>query len=155
MRNAIPAKCFEKDTLKSFSYLVKDVVIVLGLAFAAFTLDQWWAWPIYWFAQGTMFWALFVVGHDCGHQSFSNNKTLNDFVGNIVHSSILGAHPSEFLPQNPLLCSLSLVTRSHPLSLAWLSPDRPPQSLTTAGASRTVRTTPTTATWRMTSRGTP
>jgi acyl-lipid omega-3 desaturase len=36
-----------------------------------------------------MFWALFVVGHDCGHQSFSNNKTLNDFVGNIVHSSIM------------------------------------------------------------------
>lgn len=24
-----------------------------------------------------------------GHQSFSNNKTLNDLVGNIVHSSIL------------------------------------------------------------------
>lgn len=23
-----------------------------------------WAWPLYWFAQGTMFWALFVVGHD-------------------------------------------------------------------------------------------
>ena len=23
-----------------------------------------WAWPMYWMAQGTMFWALFVVGHD-------------------------------------------------------------------------------------------
>jgi hypothetical protein len=23
-----------------------------------------WAWPFYWLAQGTMFWALFVVGHD-------------------------------------------------------------------------------------------
>jgi fatty acid desaturase len=23
-----------------------------------------WAWPLYWFMQGTMFWALFVVGHD-------------------------------------------------------------------------------------------
>lgn len=23
-----------------------------------------WAWPLYWVAQGTMFWALFVVGHD-------------------------------------------------------------------------------------------
>ena len=25
-------------------------------------------WPLYWAAQGTMFWALFVVGHDwCVH----------------------------------------------------------------------------------------
>ncbi|KAJ9520879.1 hypothetical protein QJQ45_014067 [Haematococcus lacustris] len=48
-----------------------------------------WLWPIYYFAQGTMFWALFVIGHDCGHQSFSSNKALNDFIGNIVHSSIL------------------------------------------------------------------
>lgn len=46
-------------------------------------------WPLYWFAQGTMFWALFVVGHDCGHQSFSKHKSVNDLVGNIVHASIL------------------------------------------------------------------
>jgi fatty acid desaturase len=48
-----------------------------------------WAWPLYWIAQGTMFWALFVVGHDCGHQSFSNSRDLNDLVGNITHASIL------------------------------------------------------------------
>lgn len=30
-----------------------------------------------------------VVCARSGHQSFSNNKTLNDLVGNIVHSSIL------------------------------------------------------------------
>jgi acyl-lipid omega-3 desaturase len=46
-------------------------------------------WPLYWLAQGTMFWALFVVGHDCGHQSFSNNQRLNNLVGNIVHASIM------------------------------------------------------------------
>lgn len=46
-------------------------------------------WPLYWLAQGTMFWALFVVGHDCGHQSFSSNQFLNNLVGNITHSSIL------------------------------------------------------------------
>ena len=36
-----------------------------------------------------MFWALFVVGHDCGHQSFSGSQKLNNLIGNIVHSSIL------------------------------------------------------------------
>lgn len=46
-------------------------------------------WPLYWLAQGTMFWALFVVGHDCGHQSFSSSQKLNNLIGNIVHSSIL------------------------------------------------------------------
>ena len=63
--------------------------IVAGLAYAAFTLNNPLVWPLYWIAQGTMFWALFVVGHDCGHQSFSPSRTLNDFVGNIVHASIL------------------------------------------------------------------
>jgi omega-3 fatty acid desaturase (delta-15 desaturase) len=42
-------------------------------------------WPLYWAAQGLMFWALFVVGHDCGHRSFSPNNTINDVVGSIVH----------------------------------------------------------------------
>ncbi|GFZ02189.1 fatty acid desaturase 8 [Actinidia rufa] len=46
-------------------------------------------WPLYWAAQGTMFWALFVLGHDCGHGSFSNNLKLNSVVGHLLHSSIL------------------------------------------------------------------
>ena len=45
--------------------------------------------PIYWFLQGTMMWAIFVLGHDCGHGSFSNSWLLNDIVGNFLHSIIL------------------------------------------------------------------
>ncbi|KAG2496135.1 hypothetical protein HYH03_005738 [Edaphochlamys debaryana] len=89
LRNAIPAHCWEKNTFRSMAHLALDVGIVAGLAYAAFSVNAWWAWPAYWVAQGTMFWALFVVGHDCGHQSFSNNKALNDFVGHLCHSSIL------------------------------------------------------------------
>uniref|UniRef100_A0A383VUL9 Fatty acid desaturase domain-containing protein n=1 Tax=Tetradesmus obliquus TaxID=3088 RepID=A0A383VUL9_TETOB len=89
IREAIPKQCWEKNGFKSMAYLAADVAIVTGLAAGAFALNQWWAWPLYWVAQGTMFWALFVVGHDCGHQSFSNNRHLNDLVGNITHSSIL------------------------------------------------------------------
>jgi omega-3 fatty acid desaturase (delta-15 desaturase) len=36
-----------------------------------------------------MMWAYFVLGHDCGHGSFSNNDLLNDVFGTLLHSAIL------------------------------------------------------------------
>ncbi|EEC75020.1 hypothetical protein OsI_11106 [Oryza sativa Indica Group] len=78
-----------EDPWRSMSYVLRDVVVVLGLAAAAARVDSWLVWPLYWAAQGTMFWALFVLGHDCGHGSFSSNAKLNSVVGHILHSSIL------------------------------------------------------------------
>ncbi|GAB4827610.1 Omega-3 fatty acid desaturase, chloroplastic [Ancistrocladus abbreviatus] len=89
IRAAIPKHCWVKDPWKSMSYVVRDVAIVFGLAAAAAYFNNWVVWPFYWFAQGTMFWALFVLGHDCGHGSFSNNHKLNSVVGHFLHSSIL------------------------------------------------------------------
>ena len=56
---------------------------------AAGAVSPWVVWPLYALAQGTIFWGLFCIGHDCGHQSFSANKPLNDLVGNVVHASIM------------------------------------------------------------------
>jgi omega-3 fatty acid desaturase (delta-15 desaturase) len=64
IRAAIPKHCWAKDPWRSMGYVVRDVVVVLALAAAAARLDSWLAWPVYWAAQGTMFWALFVLGHD-------------------------------------------------------------------------------------------
>ncbi|XP_073159392.1 omega-3 fatty acid desaturase, chloroplastic-like [Henckelia pumila] len=89
IKNAIPKHCWVKDPWKSMSYVVRDVAVVLGLAALAAYFNNWVVWPLYWFAQGTMFWALFVLGHDCGHGSFSNNHKLNSVVGHLLHSSIL------------------------------------------------------------------
>ncbi|CAH1445898.1 unnamed protein product [Lactuca virosa] len=89
IRAAIPKHCWVKDPWRSMSYVIRDVACVLGLAAAAAYLNNWLVWPLYWAAQGTMFWALFVLGHDCGHGSFSNNSKLNSVVGHILHSSIL------------------------------------------------------------------
>ncbi|XP_008793121.2 omega-3 fatty acid desaturase, chloroplastic [Phoenix dactylifera] len=89
IRAAIPKHCWVKDSWKSMSYVVRDVVAVFGLAAAAAYLNNWMVWPLYWAAQGTMFWALFVLGHDCGHGSFSSNPKLNSVVGHLLHSSIL------------------------------------------------------------------
>ncbi|CAN6469847.1 unnamed protein product [Victoria cruziana] len=89
IRAAIPKHCWVKSPWRSMSYVLRDIVIVFGLAAAAAYLNNWLVWPLYWVAQGTMFWALFVLGHDCGHGSFSNNRTLNNVVGHVLHSSIL------------------------------------------------------------------
>ena len=64
VRAAVPAHCWRKSPLRSLSYVARDVAVVAGLAVAAAALDTWALWPIYWAAQGTMFWALFVLGHD-------------------------------------------------------------------------------------------
>ncbi|MQL88754.1 hypothetical protein Taro_021306 [Colocasia esculenta] len=89
IRAAIPKHCWVKDPWRSMSYVVRDVAVVLGMAAAAAYLNNWIVWPLYWAAQGTMFWALFVLGHDCGHGSFSSNAKLNSVVGHFLHSSIL------------------------------------------------------------------
>ncbi|XP_020578807.1 temperature-sensitive sn-2 acyl-lipid omega-3 desaturase (ferredoxin), chloroplastic-like isoform X2 [Phalaenopsis equestris] len=89
IRAAIPNHCWEKNLWRSMSYVARDVAVVFVLAAAAACIDRWVVWPLYWAAQGTMFWALFVLGHDCGHGSFSNNRRVNTVVGHFIHTFIL------------------------------------------------------------------
>lgn len=89
LKSAIPAECFQPSTWKSLSYFFLDVSIIAVLYAIAHFLDSWWFWPVFWLMQGTMFWALFVVGHDCGHGSFSKNKWLNNSIGHLAHTPIL------------------------------------------------------------------
>ena len=89
LKAAIPAECFQSNVTKSLFYFFRDILII-GLLYAvAYYLDSWLFFPIFWLMQGTMFWALFVVGHDCGHQSFSKHKWLNDLIGHLSHTPIL------------------------------------------------------------------
>ncbi|KAJ4827778.1 fatty acid desaturase (DSD1) [Turnera subulata] len=89
IRAAIPEHCWVKNPWRSLSYVLRDAVAVFVLMGAAMYLKGWLFWPFYWAAQGTMFWAIFVLGHDCGHGSFSNSTALNNVVGHILHTSIL------------------------------------------------------------------
>ncbi|KAL9688357.1 hypothetical protein QQ045_032778 [Rhodiola kirilowii] len=89
IRAAIPKHCWVKDAWKSLSFVAKDAVVVAAFSVIAAYYDNWVLWPLYWVAQGTMFWAMFVLGHDCGHGSFSDSSTLNSVVGHVLHSFIL------------------------------------------------------------------
>ncbi|KAJ0738075.1 putative fatty acid desaturase domain-containing protein [Helianthus annuus] len=91
IRAAIPKHCWVKNSWRSLAYVLRDILVISSLVALAVYLKNftWVFWPLYWVAQGTMFWALFVLGHDCGHGSFSNSSTLNNIVGHFLHSSIL------------------------------------------------------------------
>ena len=101
LRNAIPAVAFEKDVWKSIFYMGFDYSMWGGSLFAIYTLVNSTVWAtlpfivqmaaslLYWNVAGFFMWCIFVVGHDCGHTTFSNNKLLNDILGHITHGSLL------------------------------------------------------------------
>ena len=65
----------------------------LNCCFCVFSSALWYAsLLLYWGIQGTFFTSIFVIGHDCGHDSFSNHKCLNDTVGTFMHSLILAPY---------------------------------------------------------------
>ena len=89
---AVPRECFEPDVGRSLLHFAVDFGLlvacfaVLGplavrqpLVFA----------PVHAVCTGFVMWMVFVVGHDCGHGSFSRSRLLNNVVGHVCHSSLL------------------------------------------------------------------
>ncbi|KAJ6643919.1 Omega-6 fatty acid desaturase, endoplasmic reticulum isozyme 2 [Pseudolycoriella hygida] len=98
LRNAVPAHCFERNTLKSFGYLIFDLLLVTSLFCCAYFVFEQRSLPLccqffgyltYWFLQGSVLLGIWVIGHECGHSAFSESDLVNDTVGFIVHSALL------------------------------------------------------------------
>jgi omega-3 fatty acid desaturase (delta-15 desaturase) len=93
----LPAHCFRPTVRQSMTYVVKDIIYV-ALAFIVMYQIQrifnygFLLFPVYWYIQGTLYTLLFVLGHDCGHGSFSFYPLLNDIVGTILHTWILAPY---------------------------------------------------------------
>ncbi|KAI9759132.1 MAG: Oleate hydroxylase fah12 [Chaenotheca gracillima] len=99
IRDAIPAHCFERSALRGLGYVARDV-LTLATTFYLFHTFVTPAnvpsigaraalWTLYTVIQGMVGTGLWVLAHECGHQSFSPSKTLNDTVGWFCHSSLL------------------------------------------------------------------
>ena len=96
IKRVIPRHCFNPKVSTSMYYAITDTLLV-ALTFAAILLIHQVAPPpvwyvtlfLYWCVQGTFFTAIFVIGHDCGHDSFSHYGLLNDIVGTIWHGFLL------------------------------------------------------------------
>jgi omega-6 fatty acid desaturase (delta-12 desaturase) len=99
IHNAIPKHCFERSAATGLYYVARDVVS-LATTFYLFnrfvtpenipsTPLRAGLWFLYTVVQGLFGTGLWVLAHECGHQSFSPSKVLNDTVGWFCHSALL------------------------------------------------------------------
>lgn len=89
LRRAVPARCFRPDPLRSTGFLLRDLTGIALLGAAALALDHPVAWLLYAAAQGSLFFALFAIGHDCGHGAFSGRPGIDAAMGTLCHAPLL------------------------------------------------------------------
>ena len=92
--DSIPKECYKKDTAKSMSYAIFSTSLMLALGIGAYALIPLKlaflpVWALYAAVNGTVATGAWVVAHECGHDAFSDNKTLQDAVGYVLHSLLL------------------------------------------------------------------
>lgn len=100
LKKAIPAHCFHRSLLCSFSYLALDLSVAAALLFATQFFDHpildsyqpyasWVLWGAYIVAQGWVCTGVWVIAHECGHGAFSDSPVVNDTVGMALHTALL------------------------------------------------------------------
>jgi len=107
IKSKLPKDCFEAELTTSFYYVFRSAFLIFGLFWLAHTLcspesnfyvsndiARGAIWAAYWYIQGVLLWGVFVLGHDCGHGSFSKYPLVNHITGNILHSVILVPYES-------------------------------------------------------------
>ena len=79
----LPREVFIKNPRKAWSKLFVNVLLV-GLGYWGIAIAPWYLLPLLWIFTGTALTGFFVIGHDCGHRSFSNRNWINNSVGHVV-----------------------------------------------------------------------
>jgi len=72
-----------KINLKYAFFTAIRVWITVFISYYFLQQSPWYLLPFAWIFAGTAITGLFVVGHDCAHQSFSHSRILNELVGSI------------------------------------------------------------------------
>ncbi len=81
--DTLPKEVFVKNPKKAWFKVFVNIVCV-GLGYWGVAVAPWYILPVMWIFLGTSLIGLFVLGHDCGHRSFSNRIWVNDLVGHIL-----------------------------------------------------------------------
>lgn len=92
--SAIPKDCLRKETWKSLMFAASSLAQVLGCGYLAWRLLPMTAaaaplWVLYAAVQGCLATGMWVIGHECGHNAFCNEKWLQTLVGYTFHTSLM------------------------------------------------------------------
>lgn len=85
----IPQHCMRPSLGKSLAYLGRDVALVIFFFWAIVVVDSWWLGLPLALLLGGSIGGMFVLGHDCGHRSFTRGDKWNNFFGHICTSAVL------------------------------------------------------------------
>lgn len=88
IRKSIPELCHSISPLQSWTTLLRIVLFLALCLFLETKTDNFFLLLPLWFLHGQVLVGLFVLGHDCGHQSFSRNRMTNLIVGHLAFSPL-------------------------------------------------------------------
>ncbi|KAJ6463813.1 fatty acid desaturase-domain-containing protein [Mycena vitilis] len=105
IRRVLPASVYRHRPALALTILARDIAIAALLFWVMATLDNILArgslsvlrpvlWPIYWWFQGLTFTGLWVIGHECVHESFLPSKLACATIGLICHTFLWTPHLS-------------------------------------------------------------
>lgn len=87
--SVIPKSCFKRDITRAWLGVATSVGAT-SFAYYLIAINPYpWLLPFLWFFAGTAAWGLFTLGHECGHHSFSHNRTLNNILGHLMLTPLL------------------------------------------------------------------
>nr|Q9FPP7.1 RecName: Full=Fatty acid conjugase FAC2 B; Short=CoFac2; AltName: Full=CoFadX-1 [Calendula officinalis]AAG42260.1 FadX-2 [Calendula officinalis]WGV46905.1 FADX-2 [synthetic construct] len=96
LKKAVPPHCFSRPLSRSLYFLFHDIIVTCILFYVASNyihmLPRFLScivWPVYWISQGVFLGRLWMIGHECGHHSFSNYRWVDDTVGFLIHTATL------------------------------------------------------------------
>ena len=74
----------KRTTLRPIALLLLDYVLLLAMLSATVLVTHWWAKTLWGMAAGFIIGRLFIIGHDACHQSLTEHRTLNKWLGRIA-----------------------------------------------------------------------
>ena len=94
IKRALPAHLFVRSESRfllsvAYSFALTYALYYLAKLYLPLSLTALPLWIAYAFINGTVATGIWVLGHECGHQAFSDKKILNDSLGFLLHTALL------------------------------------------------------------------